>query len=148
MDLIPYINGELFSWAKVRVNLLGATVSGITAISYSQPRVKENLPGAGAFPTGYGTGNVEPEASLTLYVDELVKLQQIAPNGDITQIPLFDIVVEYRKGNGAGEVIVTDIIRNCQFTDNGREWAQGETSSEMELTILCSHIAFNGIEPV
>lgn len=131
--------GEMLGWNAIRVNLFGRDVEGITGISYTDTETKENVYGAGKYPVGRSRGNYEAEASMTLYKEEAdalrlaspVRLQEIAP---------FDVVVQYVALNGA---IQTDVLRNCEFTNDGVEVEQADGSITTEYTLILSHIDWN-----
>ena len=57
-------------------------------------------------------------------------MQDIAP---------FDIEVSYLPDNG---IVVVDKIRNCQFTENKRDWKEGDMNQQVELELIPSHIEF------
>lgn len=142
----PLINGFEYSWTNIGVFINGILPTlGITAIDYSQTAVLENLYGYGNQPIARGSGNYSAELSLTLYRSEINALilaarQQNPLNslGEISQILPFDISVSYARGDGSG--ITTDILRNCQFTDNKVSSKQGDTSITTQLTLVLSHI--------
>lgn len=135
----PLINGERHSWANIELNLLGRTVSGITAINYSDTENKENIYGKGKYPVARGKGNYEAEASLTLLSFEVDAIQRSVGSGKRLQdIAPFDIVVTYLPEGDSS--LVTHVIRNCEFTNNQRNNSQGDTSIPVELTLIVSHI--------
>ena len=45
--------------------------------------------------------------------------------------------VQYLPDSG---LVVTDKIRNCQFSGNPRKWKEGDTGQEVELDLVPSHI--------
>ena len=45
--------------------------------------------------------------------------------------------VQYLPDSG---LLVTDKIRNCHIAGNARKWKEGDTSQEVELTLVPSHI--------
>lgn len=136
----PLINGVQHSWASIKVNLLGKTVTGITGVNYDNERDMENLYGAGDEPVARGMGNKTYKGDITLHQYEVVALQK-ACGGDITSIPPFDIVVHYADENGTGAV--TDVIQNCQFKMNSRAWKQGDTKQEIKLDLVVAGIKWH-----
>lgn len=143
-----FVNGIRQSWASIRIGMLGRTLEGVTKIMYENPTAKENLYGKGNKPIARGRGNQTPTASITLYGFEIVALQKAAAQlgfADISEIDPFDITVTY-LAEGSDEPTV-DIIRNAEFTTNGREVNQGDTSITRELSLIISHIAWGGVEP-
>lgn len=137
---VPNINGQMYGWADVKVNIGSTLLTGITAVSYSESQTIDKVYGAGRYPIGYGKGRIEPSASLTLYQEELIALQKAAPNGRLQDLAPFDIVVSYLPEDG---VIVTDVIKGCKFNENKREVAEGDTSVKVECELTCMQIKFN-----
>lgn len=139
-----FINGVQHAWASISCNLLGRTLTGITAISYGEKRNKENLMGGGDEPIGRGYGNKEyTPPSLEVYQFEAVAMQQ-ASAGDITNIPPFEIVVSYKAT--LNSPTVTDIIQNCEFVNNLRDIKQGDTSSKVKLDLISAGIKWHSAQ--
>jgi hypothetical protein len=134
------INGEIFGWAQVRVQLSTATIpfNLITAISYSDSREKEKVYGSGDKPIGTGYGNYSADGSITLLKDAMKALQNAAPQGDITLLDPFDVIVSYRSS--AVDKITVDVLKGCEFTSNPTSVKQNDKSIEVELPLLVSQI--------
>lgn len=143
-SIVPMINGVLHSWASIQINVMGRTLVGVTAIKYGSKHNKENIYGAGDNVIGRGYGNKEADPTvLELLQYEIVGLQQAATSAgltDIFDIPPFDIIVNYAPVGGQGSV--TDIVPNCQFVDNGRDWKQGDTTSKIQMNLINTPIKF------
>lgn len=133
----PLINGVMYSWASIKIGMLGAPVIGYTAIEYGETDDKENLYGQGRFPIGRSYGNVEPNASITLYKDTIQAFQKIAPFGRIADIPPFDVSVFYV--NKAGK-FVRDVLKNFEFTENKVSSSQGDKGISMQIGAIISHV--------
>jgi len=135
--------GEMKGWNSVTVNLLGRDLEGITQLAYSDSETKENVYGAGKFPIGRSRGNYEAEASITIYKEEADGLRiALGPGRRVLDIAPFDIVVEYETKLGQ---IFKDIIRNCEFTNDGVEVAQSDGTIATQYTLVVSHIDWNVI---
>lgn len=139
--MTPLVNGTRHSWASIRVNVLGRTVEGISAIEYEDKVAKENNYGSGSFPVSRGRGNYEATAKITLHAYEVDAIQKSIGKGNrLMNIPAFDITVSYlEEGN---DKLITHVIRNCEFTNNKRGVSQGDTKSEVELELITSHIVW------
>lgn len=136
---IPLINGTMYGWGSITVNVAGIPVTGITGIEYSDEQEVDNFYGAGRYPVGRGKGRIKCEAKITLYMQEVVAIQRQALNGRIQDIAPFDIVVVYLPENGQ---LVTDVIKNCQFKANKRAWKEGDMKQEVDLDLVVSHIIY------
>ncbi|GAB6123078.1 hypothetical protein JCM30204_42280 [Dysgonomonas termitidis] len=127
-------------WNNVTLTMLGRDAEGITELSYNDNVDKENARGAGGMPIGRGEGNYEAECSVTLYMEEVIALQQsLGPGKRIQDIAPFDIAVTYKYQG----IIYKDRIRNCEFTDNGVEVKQGDKTISRKFKLIISHIDWN-----
>lgn len=137
------INGTEYSWDSVNVTLLGRLVEGIGGLNYSDNVEKVNHRGRGKYPASRGRGMYEAQASIVLSMKEVVAIQNALPKGKTMQdIAPFTISVSYIPEDGSN-VIITDIIENCEFTNVVREWTAGDTQSENEYVLVCSRIRWN-----
>ncbi len=135
----PLINGTRHSWASIEIEILGRTVQGVTAISYSETQNKENIYGAGKYPVARGRGNYEATASVTLLGFEVDAIQRaVGAQKHLSDIETFDIVVAYLPDGQ--DALVTHTLRNCEFKDNKREMSQGDSSVSVALELIVSHI--------
>lgn len=137
---MPLINGQAYSWASIRFELLGVPVVGIVGIGYGETERKENLYGVGRFATHRGYGEVEPNARISMYKDTLESMAKISPTGRIQDIPPFDITVAYITRTGK---ITKDIIKNFEFTEKRVETQQGDMRVIVDSECICSHIEWN-----
>lgn len=130
--------GEMTGWNSITVNFLNRDCEGITSIKYTDTVAKENVYGAGRMPIGRSSGNYEAEASMTLYKEEVDAIKAALPSGKRLQdIEPFDITVVYENSQGR---VVTDRIRNCEFTNDGVEVEQADGTIATEYTLIISHI--------
>lgn len=141
--MIPYVNGRVYDWAMVVARATNATIPfvTITAVTYKDTREIEKAYGAGSFAHGRGFGNYNPEASITLTMDEVEKLQQSVPSGRLQDVPPFDLVVSFLHPDLAR--VVTHTIHNCKYTENSRELTQNAKKFEVTLPLDVSHISWN-----
>lgn len=137
MQLIPVpvlINGNSYAWDDIQLSIAGSTpISGITEINYGYKRKMDPIYGAGSEPVSYGYGNKEYTASITIKMEEAQVILQASPNGDITQIPLFPIVVAWLDTDN---LIVTNILKNCKFMNYEIKTKQNDTSTDMVMNIM------------
>ena len=138
-NIQPLINGKRYGWSSIRANILGRTVTGIDDISYGDNVKKENHMGAGNMPVDRNSdGPYEAKASFTLRDYEIEAIQTaIGPGKRIQDIDMFDIVVVYVDDTN---IMVTHVIRNCEFIDNGRQIKQGDSKIAHKCELIVSHI--------
>lgn len=132
--------GKIAGWNSIKTVMLGRQIEGITALSYKDSKEKENIYGAGEYPVGRGEGNYKAEATITLLKEETNALQlALGPGKRLSDIEPFDIPVMYEY-NG---LIMKDVLRNVEFTDNGVDVKQGDKSIATQYTLILSHIDWN-----
>ena len=144
----PFINGFEYAWANISLAVNGVIINGITSINYSKTHEAESLYGIGNVSIARGVGNHVYEASITLQRSEVVALQQAARaqglvDADITGLLPFTISVSYNGDQG--QVPVTDVLLNAQFLSNNIGTAQGDTSIEVEIPMIISHIEWGSL---
>lgn len=135
----PLINGEAYDFASVVCNILGVPVMSISAINYATKQEKVNNYGAGKYPVSRGRGVKEYEASLDIAMEDIEKLREVAPNGDLTDIPPFDITVSFLK-EGAN---TTHVLKACEFTEDGVDASQGDTEIKKGFPLMPGSIKYN-----
>jgi hypothetical protein len=134
----PLINGRAYDWASLRLQLLGLTILGITAVSYEDSTTKVDNQGAGVFASSRGYGKYEAKASITLEMKEVERLQAaLKPGQRLQDIGPFTVVVAYVNESNA---MITHRICNAEFTNNKRNLKAGDTAVEVELELITSHI--------
>lgn len=136
----PLINGRSYGWGDIIVTVGPLTVTGITAIKYEEEQEKEDVYGAGRYPVARGYGRVKASASITLSVETVVALAASAKDGQLNRMAPFTITVNYQPESGP---IVRDVLMNCEFKKQSRDWKEGDMKKEVELELLVSNIVWN-----
>ena len=132
--------GKMAGWNNVTTTMMGRDVEGITELAYDDSEEKENAYGAGKMPIGRGSGNYAAKCSITLYLEEVVALQQsLGPGKRLADIAPFDIAVSYEYQG----LIYKDRIRNCEFTNHSREVKQNDKTIAIKFDLIVSHIDWN-----
>ncbi len=137
MQLTPIpilINGVSYHWADIQLSIAGSVpIVGITEINYGFTRKVENVYGAGSEPVTRGYGNKEYTASITMKLEEVQNLVAIATDGDISLIPTFNISVAWLDNQ---LTTITNILKNCKFTNFDIKTKQNDTSTDITLNIV------------
>lgn len=132
--------GKLTGWNSLKFAPFGTELVGITECTYDDEIPMEYVHGSGRMPIGYEEGNYSASASITLYVEEVMALENSLPPGmRIQDIPPFDFPVQYDLNSQLRK----DVIRNCKFKSNGREWKNGEGKMVRKFDLATSHISWN-----
>jgi hypothetical protein len=135
-------NSKEYSWSNVEIVMLGRPVTGIRGVTYKASQEKEVIFGRGNKPRAIQHGNKSFECSVTLLQSELEALVAAAGKGkNLTDIPAFDIVVAYVP-DLPGDII-TDIIKNVEFTEVEKTFKQGDKFMEIELPAIALDIDYN-----
>ena len=136
----PLINGRAYGWGDIIVTVGALPVTGITAIKYEEDQEKEDVYGAGRYPVARGYGRVKASGSITLSVETVVALAASARDGQLNRLAPFTITVTYQPESGP---IIRDVLKNCEFKKQSRDWKEGDMKNQVELELLVSNIVWN-----
>jgi hypothetical protein len=136
-NLVPLINGKSYEWGDIVLNIMGVPIVGITAIEYEEKQDMKNIYGAGRRPVSRGYGAIEPTCKITLLMEEVENIQSVAPNGNLMDIPEFDIVVMFADSALTPR---KHKLRNARFMNNNRVSNQGDTSIPVAFDLIISHV--------
>lgn len=136
------INGLLYSWSDIRVNLLGRALVGISAINYKDGQETKKVMGRGKKRIGRVSGNYDASGSITVEMGEMEALNQSLPIGfSIYDIPPFDVTVAYVNPE---QLLVTHVLKNCTFLEQNRDSSSGEVKEiSVVLPLDISEIDWN-----
>lgn len=127
-------SSKQYAWADMTISYGGRILEGVLEIEYKETKEKEYLYGRGGKPHAIVHGNHNYEGKVKVWQSELEAMTKDAKNKDITNLT-FDIVVAYVPRGDEGQ-IVTDILKNVEFTEIAKALAQGDTNMEVELPIM------------
>ena len=137
------INSREFEFADIKLQLLGAEISGLRGISYKKTQEKELVYGAGNRPKGIQRGNKKFDGSLMLLKSDFDMLNRVVRAkgyADITEVPgrLINITIVYQA---EGEPIIqSDTLVNVEFMDYEDGMKQNEKHKEITLPFICLNI--------
>jgi len=134
------INGQEYAWEDIQIAVEGNSqpLTNVLGVEYASKRKHENLMGAGSEPVGMGRGNKDYEASITMRLGEVLKLQE-AWGGDITK-KVFTVTVAFANEGGKQTV---DQLLYCRINELKKGMKQGDTSMEVELPLTIAGIKYN-----
>lgn len=126
-------NSREYEFADLTVMVGGKDTVGLRGLKYSVKQEKEAVYGKGNEPIAIQKGNKSYEGELTILASELETLRL---NGDGTILGLqLDIVAVY--GNPLnGDAMVTDVLQGVQFTEEPKEYKQGDKFAEITLPFI------------
>lgn len=136
------INGNLYDWESVEIQLPGGVAVGVEEISYSDERPVEPRYGKGSTPRGFGRKNYKASGSLTLDKDEFERLRT-ALGGSVYNTAPFPLVVSYANDDQAA---VTDTLPDVMITKQDTSAKQeDENAGQMKFdVVILSPIKWNG----
>jgi len=138
------INGNLYDWESVEIQLPNGTAVGVAEIGYSDEQSIEARYGKGSVPRGYGRGNYKASGSLTMDRDEYERYSK-SVGGSVYKSDPVTIVVSYANDDQAP---VTDTLSKVRITKVDTSSKQGEANaSEMKLDFeILEPIRWNGVK--
>jgi hypothetical protein len=113
--------------------MAGRNITGLRGVKYSAKQEKELLYAKGNKPHAIQRGNKDYSGEITLLQSEYEALKAAA-KGDVLDIT-FDMVVAV--GNPSkGDVITTEILVNCEITEDNTNWTQNDKFQEKVLPFI------------
>ena len=139
------VNGKVYDWADITINLPHGQLILVSDISYKGGLEIEEVYGKGGMPQGWGRGNYKGEGSLTLLREEFDKfVEWLKGQGKSTlQSDPFPITVSYSDYDS---VMVTDTLHDCKIKgDIEINPKQGDKKVEVKLNFaILKGIEHNG----
>jgi hypothetical protein len=123
-----------YEFADLTLVLGGKDITGFRGIKYTIKQAKEPVYGKGNQPLKIQKGNISHEGEITLLQSELETLIHNSSDGSILSLQI-DAVVAY--GNPSkGDVLITDVLQGIQFTEESKEFKQGDKFAEIKLPFI------------
>lgn len=136
--MIPLINGRAYDFTQILVKILGSPIASVSAITYTEEQTKENNFGAGSRPVSRGQGAINASGSITLSMNDIEAIRDVALDGSLLKIAPFDIQVSYLNA----QKVVTHTLKNCEFIDDGVETSQDDKDIKRSFGLVISHIKY------
>lgn len=108
-------------------------------MEYTIKQDKDYLRGRGCTPHGIVRGNKSGDGKIIIWQSELEAMTRDAKDKDVLALS-FDIVASYVPHDGGQ--IVTDIIKNVEFTEVKKGMKQGDKNMLVELPIIFTHVEY------
>ncbi|MDR1370936.1 MAG: hypothetical protein LBJ72_12565 [Dysgonamonadaceae bacterium] len=139
---MAFINGRQYEFADLTLYLGGRDVSGFRGIKYTSKQEKEVLYGKGNRGMSIQKGNISHDGEISVTQSELETLKVLG-GGSILGLNL-NAVVCY--GNPVkGDMLITDKLTGIQFTEESKEFKQGDKFAEITLPFICLDIQYQSI---
>ena len=131
-----------YSFSNIEVIMLGRNIGGLRGVKYKTSQESEELYGRGNEPRSFVTGNRKYEGELSVLQSELEAMLDAAGAGfDITQMPLFDLIVTYLPDNSL--TLVVDVVKGVKIADFEKGMKQGDKFMEIALPFKALKIEYN-----
>lgn len=130
-------SSKQYSWCVLTIAFGGRIIEGITEVEYTEKKDKDYLYGRGCKPHSIVGGNISYDGKVSIWQSELEAMTRDATNKNILSLE-FDIVVTYAPMDGGQ--IVTDILKNVQFSEVKKGLKQGDKNMIVELPILFTDV--------
>lgn len=131
-----------YSYANMEVIMLGRNIAGLRGIKYKTSQESDEVYGRGNEPRTFSSGNRKYEGELTVLQSELEAMLDAAGSGkDITQMPLFDIIVTYLPEGST--TLVVDVVKGVKIGELEKGMKQGDKFMEINLPFKALRILYN-----
>jgi hypothetical protein len=136
------VNGVLYDWESVTIQLPSGVAVGVTSINYNDERGIEPRHGKGSVPRGYGRKNYKGGGNMELDRDEYKTLQE-SLGGSVYKGAPFVIVVSYGDDDLP---TVTDTLPAVKITKQDTGASQDDDNAgAVKLDFTCTApIKWNG----
>lgn len=138
--MLPLINGIARSWSQITLPFLGVPLSGITKISWSSERVKDDNYGAGSYASSRGVGNFVFTGSISMLKEEYDNtICKGSPNNDPTRLPFFDLPILFLDETN-GSLLVKTVWKSCEIKKVDQSPGQGDTGIMVDIEFMMADI--------
>lgn len=131
---VALINGVAYTHQDITLEIFGVPQIGVKAIEYSDPQAITPNYSTGQHMTSVGFGSVAPTGKISMTMELIQAITNVAPNGKIQNIPFFNIGVNYIPEGG---ILVRHSLKKCKFKGRGvtSQTGNSEIVEEIELFI-------------
>lgn len=138
MNTPALINGRAYSYVDITAMGLGGNFPGLKSINYEQTQDKPNGFGTSVLPVNRGKGKRDSSGSLTLSMNDIEALRDAAPNGNLLDIPMFDLLIVF----GNPQKPVTHVLQGLEFTNDGSNMSEDDTDITFSLNFVFADIKY------
>ena len=137
----PLINGSMFSYSSIELNMNGTIFRGFKSIDYSRKRDRPAQYGNSPDPLGKPVGKNSYEATGEIYVAEFRNFVQSlgAGYGDV----YFQVTVTYQQN---GFDTVQDVIDGCTLDEMSASFTEGTDALSQKFALNPLKILFNMVD--
>lgn len=140
------INGKVYDWSSVTINVSGMENIEPTEISYDDEQELEAIYGRGGGIRGFGTGNVKNSVKLSMLREDFNEMCRVIESKGYKNFYKYvipKVVVSYADD---GATTCTDTITNLRFSKRSFKTAQGDKSVKVDLDGMAMKIKINNLD--
>lgn len=140
------INGKVYDWSSVTINVSGMENIEPTEISYDDEQELEAIYGRGGGIRGFGTGNVKNSVKLSMLREDFNEMCRVIKSKGYKNFYKYvipKVVVSYADD---GAATCTDTITNLRFSKRSFKTAQGDKSVKVDLDGMAMKIKINDLD--
>lgn len=135
---VPLINGKAYSFAQIILKLAGNVLASCSAVEYDEEQSKENNFGAGTRPVSRGVGTIKAKAAITLSMNDVEAIRDVAPEGSLLKLPAFDVEVSFLNE----QKVVTHVLKVAEFTSDGVSSQVDDKDIKRKFDLVISHVKY------
>lgn len=142
----PLINGKVYDWSSVSINVSGMENIEPTEISYDDEQELEAIYGKRGGIRGFGTGNVKNSVKLSMLREDFNEMCRVIKSKGCKNFYKYvipKVVVSYADD---GATTCTDTITNLRFSKRSFKTAQGDKSVKVDLDGMAMKIKINDLD--
>ena len=132
------VNGVEWTHHDIKFLFQGIPIIGISQISYSSPQDINQNYGTGSKPVSFGYGAKKPTANITMSMTEYQRLAQSAPEGEIQNYDLFDIIIAFAGENG----FFTHRLLSCKMKGPAIDSTVDNSQIEVKIELAVGDIKY------
>lgn len=140
------INGKVYDWSSVNINVSGMENIEPTEISYDDEQELEAIYGKRGGIRGFGTGNVKNSVKLSMLREDFNEMCRVIKSEGYKNFYKYvipKVVVSYADD---GATTCTDTITNLRFSKRSFKTAQGDKSVKVDLDGMAMKIKINDLD--
>lgn len=137
---VPLINGVSYAHVDIIINILGTPIVGVTSINYSEKQEITSNYSTNPKATSVGFGISTCVGDITLTLEAIQSIINIAPQGKVQNIGFFDIGVNYTT---VGGVFTRHSLKSCRFKGPDLGSAVGNSQIEVANELFIADIDWN-----
>ncbi|MDM1033824.1 hypothetical protein HXZ91_04935 [Myroides odoratimimus] len=136
------VSGRQYEWGDITLILGNRDMTGITGIKYGKKAEREASYAKGRYAHSIQTGNISCDGEITLLQSDVIALQKSSKDGCLLSLNL-DAIVNYGDPS-QGDMMRTDRIIGLRFTEDIKDWKQGDKRAEITLPFIALRVN-NGV---